>query len=144
MQIHPVSDSTDSTRKPPPLRCSECNRSCGRLRELQRHISSAHLPRWLHCPHFPCPWRGHRKEDFKTHLREHPGSDPNVGPCLVYEIDLVLDWIKEGTPVETAATYALDFVSERALVLGFVEEWKNLWGGRRKKAQHRRGRSARQ
>ncbi len=49
---------------------------------------------------------------------------------------MVLDWIKDGTPVETAATYALDFVSEKAWELGFVEEWENLWG-RRKNVQQR-------
>ena len=57
---------------------------------------------------------------------------------------MVLNWIEDGTSVETAATYALDFVAERALELGFVEEWKNLWGGQRKKVQHCRGRAARQ
>jgi hypothetical protein len=94
---------------------------------------STHLPLWLYCPHSPCPWRGHRKEDFKTHLREHPGADGKADPFHVYEAKMILDWIKDGTPVETAAGYALEFVSERARELGFVEEWKNLWGERRKK-----------
>ena len=58
----------------------------------------------------------------------HPGSDPNVSPGLIYEAKLILDWIKDGTSVETAAGYALGLVSERARELGFVEEWSNLWG----------------
>jgi hypothetical protein len=99
---------------------------------------SAHLPRWLHCPHLRCTWRGHRKEDFRAHLKEHPSADPKVEPCHVYDSKVVLDWIKDGTPVETAAGYALDFVSEKARELGFVEEWEDLWGGRGKIVQHRR------
>ena len=142
MQIHPVTKSTESTEsiklseatdstnstdsicKPPPLRCSECNKLCSCPQELERHISLAHLPSWLHCLHFPCTWRGHHKDGFKKHLREHPSLDPNVGPCLIYEIKLVQDWIKDRTPVKTAATYTLDFISDKALELGFVEEWK--------------------
>jgi len=62
------------------------------------------------------------------HLRVHPGSDPEVDPCPIYETKMILDWIKDGTSVETAAGYALDLVSERARELGFVEEWGNLWG----------------
>ena len=41
---------------------------------------------------------------------------------------MVVDWIKDGTPVKTAAGYALGLVSERARGLGFVEEWEDLWG----------------
>jgi hypothetical protein len=41
---------------------------------------------------------------------------------------MVLDCIKNGTSVETAAGYALDFVSEKAQELGFNQEWENLWG----------------
>jgi hypothetical protein len=41
---------------------------------------------------------------------------------------MILDWIKDGTPIEMAADYALGFVSEKARELGFEEEWKNLWG----------------
>jgi hypothetical protein len=55
---------------------------------------------------------------------------------------MVLDWIKDGTPIETAAGYALDFVLEKARELGFVEEWEDLWGSRGKKVQHRRDRKA--
>jgi hypothetical protein len=69
-------------------------------------------------------------------LREHPEADPKVEPCHVYDSKLVLEWIKDGTPVETAAGYALGFVSEKARELGFVEEWEDLWGGRGKKVQH--------
>lgn len=89
---------------------------------------SAHLPCCLHCPHLPCTWRGHRKEEFKTHLRAHPVSDPEVDPSPIYDAKMVLGWIKDGTPVETAVGYALDLVSERAHELGFVNEWRELWG----------------
>ena len=125
VQTPPVSKATS---KPSTVLCSECKKSCKRQQELQRHMLSAHFPRWLHCPHSPCTWRGHRKEDFKTHLELHPGTDPEVEPCLIYETRVVIDWIKNGTSVEMAARYALGFVSERARELGFEEEWKDLWG----------------
>ena len=105
------------------IRCGE-----RRHQELQRHIFSAHLPYWLHCPHFPCLWRGHHEEEFETHLRAHPDSDPEVAPCSIYERKINMDFIKDGTPVKTAAGYALDLVSEMARELGFVEEWCDLWG----------------
>jgi hypothetical protein len=63
-------------------------------------------------------------------LREHPDADPTVGPRHVYNTKAVLEWIKDGTPVETAAGYALGFVSEKAHELGFVGEWEDLWGRR--------------
>jgi hypothetical protein len=62
------------------------------------------------------------------HLRVHPGLGPDVDPCLIYDTKMILDWIKDGTPVATAAGYALDLVSERARELGFVAEWSDLWG----------------
>ena len=58
----------------------------------------------------------------------HPGTDPTVEPLLVYETRTILDWINNGTPVKTAAGYALGFVSEKAKELGFEEEWRDLWG----------------
>lgn len=125
MQAPTVSEATST---PSPILCSVCQTPCGRQQELQRHTLSLHLPRWLHCPHWPCPWRGRRREEFRTHLNIHPGTDPEVEPCLVYNTRMVLDWIKDGTSVETAAGYALSFVSEKARELGFEEEWKNLWG----------------
>src|SRR5712691_8367902 len=125
MQTPPVSEVTS---QPSPVHCSVCDKPCGRQQELQRHMLSVHLPRFLHCPHSPCTWRGHRKEDFRTHLRLHPGTDPKVESCLVYNTGVVLDWIKSGISIETAANYALGFVSEKARELGFEEEWKDLWG----------------
>jgi hypothetical protein len=127
-----------SPSKPPPEHCPECNQPCSRLQELQRHLLSAHLPLWLHCPHLPCAWRGHRKEDFRTHLKEHLGADPTVGPRHVYDAKTILDWIKAGATVETAGAYAVNFVSEKARELGFEKEWEDLWGERGKKAQDRR------
>jgi hypothetical protein len=68
----------------------------------------------------------------------HPGADPKVGPCHVYETKMILGWIKDGTPVETAAEYALGFVSKKAHELGLVEDWENLWGDQEKNVQRRR------
>lgn len=52
---------------------------------------------------------------------------------------MIIDWIKDGTSVEIAAEYALDFVSEKACELDLVEEWEDLWGRQVRNAQHRRG-----
>jgi hypothetical protein len=47
----------------------------------------------------------------------------------IYNTNLILGWILEDdTPVQVAASYALDFVRERARELGKVETWSNLWG----------------
>jgi hypothetical protein len=48
---------------------------------------------------------------------------------------MILDWIKAGTPCETAASFALGLVLYKAHELGFVEEWKDLWGWGRMKIQ---------
>lgn len=135
-----TSSVSQPTSRPEPSRvlCPKCRKAYGRPQDLQRHVLSAHLPCWLYCPYPPCPWRGHRKENFKTHLRAHPGADLNFGPCRVYETKTILGWIKDGTPVEIAAAYALAFVSEKAHELGLVEDWENLWGGQEKKIQRRR------
>jgi hypothetical protein len=48
----------------------------------------------------------------------------------IYNTNLILGWILEDdTPAHVAASYALDFVRERARELGKVESWSNLWGG---------------
>lgn len=125
MQTPAASEATSTLSR---IFCSVCQKSYGRQQELQRHMLSRHLPRWLHCPYWPCPWRGHRREDFRTHLNLHPSTDPEVEPRLVYDTRMVLDWIKSGTSVETAAGYALDFVLEKAQELGFEEKWGDLWG----------------
>ena len=62
------------------------------------------------------------------HLRVHCGSYPEVAPCPIYEVKTIMNQIKNGVPVHTAAAYALDLVAEKARELGFVEEWKDLWG----------------
>jgi hypothetical protein len=73
-----------------------------------------------------CSWRGHRKEDFKTHSIKHHDSDPGVGPCHIYDPKMILDHIKEGTPVEAAAEYALGLVTIKAYELGLMKEWDCL------------------
>jgi hypothetical protein len=107
--------------------------------ELRRHILSFHLPCWIYCPYMTCAWRGHREEDFQRHLNNQQcGPEPEREWYEIYVTDLVLDWILEGVPVERAANYALDFVAERALELGKVEEWRDLWGDRGKVSRRRR------
>jgi hypothetical protein len=68
-----------------------------------------------------------------VHLREWHHSDEKVDPCHIYDTKMILDGIKSGIPVETAAGWAVGLVSEKALELGFTDEWKDLWGWRRTK-----------
>jgi hypothetical protein len=49
---------------------------------------------------------------------------------VIYDIKLIIEYVKDGAPVRTAEKYALDFVAERALELGKVEEWEDLCGRR--------------
>ncbi|KAI0250314.1 hypothetical protein BJV78DRAFT_589997 [Lactifluus subvellereus] len=114
----------------PPVLCPECDRQCGRLQELKRHILSFHLPCWIYCPYGPCAWRGHREEDFKAHWDEHEcGPKPPQEQHMIYDKNLVLDLILvRRQPVEAVVRYVLDFVFEKALELGTAEEWADPWG----------------
>ena len=58
----------------------------------------------------------------------HRDLNTEVAPCPIYDVKTIMNQIKGGIPVTTAAGYALGLVSERARELGFVEEWKDLWG----------------
>lgn len=127
-QALPISPS-----KPPPVSCPECKEPFGRQQELRRHFRSFHLPCWIYCPYTPCSWRGHRKEDFWRHLdNQKCGPKPERERYEIYVADLVLEWILEepGISTESGTNYALDFVAERALELGKMGEWADLWGPR--------------
>jgi hypothetical protein len=68
-------------------------------------------------------------DEFNSHLRRcHPGEVSEPG--IIYNIKLVLDYIRGGAPVRTVEKYARDFVAERAVELGKVEEWEDLCGRR--------------
>jgi hypothetical protein len=83
------------------------------------------------CPMPSCRWRGARSDEFKAHLRKfHPGNDRELSH--IYDTKLVLDYIKEGALVGRVQKYALDFVRERALEQGKMEEWEDLCGRRAK------------
>jgi len=58
--------------------------------------------------------------------RCHPGDEREPG--MIYGLKLVVGYIDDGTSVRRAEKYALDFVAERALELGKVEEWADLCG----------------
>ncbi|KAI0251269.1 hypothetical protein BJV78DRAFT_1212122 [Lactifluus subvellereus] len=126
---HHVQTSPISTLQQPPLLCPVCKRSCRRRQELKRHLLSFHLPLWIYCPHSRCLWRGHRSEDLKTHLAQQKcGPIPKRKQYEIYDKDLVVGWILDGTSVEVAARFALGFVEERARELLMTEEWEDLWG----------------
>lgn len=62
-------------------------------------------------------------------IKNKCGPIPEWEEYQIYDTSLILGWILEdGTPVQVAASYALDFVRERAMELGKVESWSNLWG----------------
>ncbi len=62
-------------------------------------------------------------------IEDKCGPMPVQEQYQIYDTDLVLGWILEDdTPVHVAASYALDFVEERAREFGKVEVWSNLWG----------------
>lgn len=114
-----------------PVLCPECKEHVGyRQQELRRHLLSIHLPCWICCPYPSCTWRGTRKEELKKHLiKDKCGPRPVREQYQIYNTNLILGWILEDdTPVQVAASYALDFVRERARELGKVESWSNLWG----------------
>lgn len=121
----------DGTANQSPMLCPECKEQVGyRQQELRRHLLSNHLPCWICCPYPSCSWRGTRKEELKKHLiKDKCGPMPEREQYQIYNTNLILGWILEDdTPVQVAASYALDFVGERARELGKVESWRNLWG----------------
>jgi hypothetical protein len=148
IQTFPTSAST-STPKPTLSVCLVCGKECGRKQEMKRHLLSLHLPNWICCPHSRCPWRGHRIEDLRSHLKTHQKRRVKLsrGQYIIYDKNLVLDLILEDKePFETVIGYALDFVYERALERNMVREWEDLLGrvadnaGRRSNQRQRRDR----
>ncbi|KAI0249370.1 hypothetical protein BJV78DRAFT_700564 [Lactifluus subvellereus] len=108
-----------------------CNKTIkpGRSQDLERHMGSIHLPFQFFCSTPSCSWRGGRRDEFITHrANSHPGDEHEPG--VIYDIKLILDHIKKGVPIPRVEGYALDFVAERALELGKVEEWEDLCGRR--------------
>jgi hypothetical protein len=111
--------------------CPKCTKPYGRKQDLGRHLLGSHLPCSICCPYQSCPWRGDRTEDLQKHLRtEKCGSlDLKREQYEIYERSAILDWIfTRGEDVEKVASYALGVVEERALEVGKVEEWGDLWG----------------
>ena len=114
-----------------PVFCPECREQVGyRQQNLKRHILSVHLPCWIYCPNQSCTWRGTRKEELNKHIdKEQCGPKPERDQYQIYDTRLILGWILEDdVPFNVAVGYALDFVGERAIELGKVEAWRDLWG----------------
>jgi len=127
----PAQSPSASTGNRSSLLCPGCGIQVGhRLQNLKRHILSTHLPCWIYCPYPLCAWRGSRNEEFERHLTKNQcGPKPSREQYQIYDTNLVLDLILEaGTSVDVAASYALDFVAERAMELGKGEEWRDRWG----------------
>jgi hypothetical protein len=126
MQSHSRSASKSSAQS-----CPKCKKPYGRKQDLRRHLLASHLPCSICCPYSSCPWRGDRPEDLQKHLKtEKCGSlNPKREEYEIYERSAILDWIfNRGQDVEMVASYALGVVEERALEIGKVKEWGDLWG----------------
>ena len=66
------------------------------------------------------------------------GPKPAREQYQIYDTKLILNWaLNDNAPVEAVVRYALDFVGERALELGKVEQWSDLWGRQGKRARRR-------
>ncbi|KAI0249358.1 hypothetical protein BJV78DRAFT_699727 [Lactifluus subvellereus] len=125
------SASTNAGPSDERLRCPwpDCGTTfnLGRPQDRERHIGSQHLPYQFFCTTPSCYWRGGRKDEFNTHSKKcHPGDEREPG--VIYDLKLVVGYIDDGSPVRRAEKYVLDFVAERALELGKVEEWADLCG----------------
>ena len=61
--------------------------------------------------------------------KQECGEKPEKDQYQIYDVELVLDMIKEGrTSTSIAARYAVDFVIERANELGREDWMKDPWG----------------
>jgi hypothetical protein len=51
-------------------------------------------PHCIHSPHSRCTWRGHHREDPRSHLKtQNCGPKPSPEQYVIYNIDIFLDWI---------------------------------------------------
>jgi hypothetical protein len=94
-----------------------------------------HLPCCVFCPAKGCGWRGERWDEFKEHFQTHQNDQkpslPSKEQCQIYNVKMVLGWIKDSQGSDflpTIQNLALDVVKERALELGRPEWLEDPWG----------------
>ncbi|KAI0249384.1 hypothetical protein BJV78DRAFT_701384 [Lactifluus subvellereus] len=122
--------SIGSQSKRLPCPWTGCKKTYGRKQDVKRHIVSHHLPYSIFCLNPSCSWRGGREDDFARHSAD---CGPSSMRGDIYDTKLVLGYILEdGVAVEVAERFALQFVAERGLEFGKVEEWEDLCGRRAK------------
>jgi hypothetical protein len=87
------------------------------------------LPYCIYCYNPACDWQGTRKEDLFEHIAEG-----NCGPRpefeeqrVIYDVQLILGWIREGVSIKDAQMFAADLAEERARELEKVNLWENPW-----------------
>ncbi|KAH9967308.1 hypothetical protein BC827DRAFT_1173118 [Russula dissimulans] len=122
---------TPSTSRPKaqavPVDCTICGDLINRNVDLGRHILSKHLPKYIQCPEEDCFLRFSRKEDLTKHLDEkghgQDDTEQDREQYEIYDARLILDLIREGTPLEVVREYADNFVKERARELGKEKLW---------------------
>ncbi|KAH9979437.1 hypothetical protein BGW80DRAFT_598358 [Lactifluus volemus] len=115
-------------------RWTGCPKTYGRSQELHRHILSTHLPYPYFCPTQFCSWRGGRVDEFRAHSEAcNPGHQSKPG--MIYNTQLVLGLIDDGTAVDIVKSQTRYFVAERARELGKTEAWEDLCGRRYRTGQ---------
>ena len=115
-----VHTDANSPYKQPTKTCVACKSSFDRNQELDRHIRLFHLPYCVYCPHSHCNWRGPRIDELRRHYAKHLGQheeSAELGEYLIYDVDVVLDWIKKEKRddfIRTAQSWALELVRRKA------------------------------
>ncbi|KAI0288512.1 hypothetical protein BC826DRAFT_1037350 [Russula brevipes] len=130
---------TFKSESPPMVICVRCNERFPRQQELDRHIQTYYLPKFLHCPRPGCSWRGHRTDYLQTHWKifhEMGEQKIEARENQIYDVKLILEWIREGAvTIQKGGEIASELVKERAEELG-KEEWlDHPWGPPERRAR---------
>ena len=74
-------------------------------------------------------WRGHREDYFKARWDDKQGGPrPPQTRYMIYDPYKFLDRIIiKKQPLEAVVRDAVEFVNQRALEFGMVEEWADPW-----------------
>ena len=97
-----------------------------RKQECRRHVlESHHLPYPIYCHNPGCRWQGIRNQDLYDHITQAQcGPKPELEEQrMVYDVKLVLGWIRDGFPIDQVRMFAVDLAEERARELGKEGLW---------------------
>ena len=134
--------ATSTFKQQAPI-CPACKGIFNEYQDLERHFQSLHLPCPIFCPHSArdCRWRGSGIDDLEKHLdTQKCGPKPAEKHCQIYDIKLILSWIKNlqsSDDISTTQNIAVELVKERALELGRQEWLEDPWGLPAETRRHR-------